>query len=141
MDWRELAATSHYQTAVAVEQELRHGNLHEATVGMQELIEALARSERRALKSHLVRLMAHIIKWQTQPGKRSRSWRATIANARDEIADIQEETPSLNRAVIEAMWDKCFQAAKRDAEAELNQEASVVQLSWEEVFEREYTEK
>ena len=41
---------------------------------------------------------------------------AAVESAREEIADIQEETPSLTREVIEAMWDKCFKAAKRDAD-------------------------
>jgi hypothetical protein len=135
MKWQELSTTSHYQTAVAIEQELQKGNVHEATAGIKELIDALGRSEKRALKSHLIRLMAHIIKWKTQPEKRSHSWVATIYNAREEIADVQEETPSLTSAVILEMWNKCFQAAKREAEGEMNQSASVSELSWNEVFE------
>ena len=141
MNWQELSTTSPYQTAVAVEQELKHGNLQEAATGMKELIEALARSEKRALKSQLIRLMVHVIKWQAQPGQRSRGWRASIYNVRAEIADIQEETPSLSREVIEAMWDKCFQAAIREAEAEMDREVPVAKLSWEDVFETEYKER
>lgn len=138
MDWQELSATSHYQTALEIEQELEKGNIEEASTGLKELIEALGRSEKRALKSHLTRLMAHIIKWKTQPDKRSRSWIATIYNARDEIKDIQEETPSLTDEMIEEIWDKCLQAAKREAEADMNLDASVSELTWKEVFEDEY---
>jgi len=137
-DWQELASTSPYRTAVAVEEALRQGEVHEATAGLQELIEALSRSDRRALKSHLIRLMSHIIKWRTQPERRSRSWRATIRNARREIAEIQEDTPSLNRGAIEALWASCFEAAVEEAEGEMNQEAAVVSLSWEDVFEVPY---
>src|SRR5438270_13863279 len=125
MDWQELSATSHYQTALEIEDELEKGNIEEASFGLKELIEALGRSEKRALKSHLTRLMAHIIKWKTQPKKQSRSWVATIYNAREEIRDIQEETPSLTGEVIEEIWEKCLQAAKREAEADMNQDASV----------------
>ena len=82
--------------------------------------------------------MAHVIKWQTQPEKRSRSWRATIRNARREIGEIQEDTPSLNRSLIEAMWDRCLEAAREDAEAEMNQEATVDTLSWAVLFETDY---
>lgn len=82
--------------------------------------------------------MAHIIKWKTQPEKRSRRWVASIYNAREEIADIQEETPSLTNEVIEEIWEKCFQAAKRGAEAEMNQDTMMAGLSWEDVFEAEY---
>jgi uncharacterized protein DUF29 len=138
MDWQELSATSHYQTALEIEQELEKGNVEEASTGLKELIEALGRSEKRALKSHLTRLMAHIIKWKTQPVKRSRSWVATIYNARDEIKDIQEETPSLTNDMIEQIWNKCLQSANREAEADMNQDSSVSELTWQEVFEDDY---
>lgn len=138
MNWQELAVKSPYKTAVAVEDALRHGDVGEATAGVEELVEALARSDKRALKSHLIRLMAHIIKWQTQPGKRSRSWRATIRNARREIHEIQEDTPSLDRAAIELLWDSCFDSAKEEAEADMNQESLAAGLTWADVFTKEY---
>ena len=138
MGWQELSANSHYQTAVAIEQELQKGNIPEATAGIKELIEALGRSEKRALKSHLVRLMAHIIKWKTQPERCSYSWAATIYSAREEIRDIQSETPSLTDAIIREMWDRCFPTAKREAEGDMNQAATVTALSWHEVFEEPF---
>ena len=138
MNWQELSTSSHYKTVVAIEHELQEGNIQEATNGLKELIEALARSEKRAMKSQLVRLMTHIIKWKSQPEKRSRSWIASIYNAREEIIDIQEETPSLTNSVIWEMWEKCFRIAKREAEGEMNQKSSVSELSWEEVFETQY---
>ena len=138
MNWQELSATSHYQTAIEIEEKLEKGNIQEASAGLKELIEALGRSEKRALKSHLTRLMAHIIKWKTQPVKQSRSWVATIYSSREEIRDIQEETPSLTDEVIKEIWEKCFQAAKREAEADMNQDSSVSELSWEDVFKQEY---
>jgi hypothetical protein len=138
MGWQELSTSSHYQTAVAIEQELERGNIQEATAGVKELIEALGRSEKRALKSHLVRLMAHIIQWRTQPERRSYSWTATIYNAREVIRDIQTETPSLTDVVIQEMWDRCFLTAKREAEGDINQAALVEGLSWHEVFEEPY---
>jgi hypothetical protein len=138
MTWKELAATSPYQTALAVEKALQHGDAPEATEGIQELIEALSRSDQRALKCHLIRLMVHVIKWQTQTDKRSRGWRSTIRNARREIRDIQEDTPSLNRAAIQRMWQSCFEAAKEEAEAEMNLEALADAPTWEDVFEKEY---
>jgi septal ring factor EnvC (AmiA/AmiB activator) len=138
MNWRRLSTESHYQTAVAVRKELRSGHLASATTGIEELIDALARSEKRALKSQLVRLILHIIKWKEQPNERSRSWAASIANAREEITDIQKETPSLNRAVVREMWDKCFRAARRDAEAEMDRKVALRSLSWKDVFETDY---
>jgi hypothetical protein len=138
MRWQELSTTSHYRTAVAIQDALKAGDMQDAAAGLEELIEALSRSERRALKSQLIRLMLHVIKWKSQPEKRSLSWIASIKGARDEVCEIQEETPSLTNEVIERMWQKCFIAAKRDAQGEMNQKTDIKELSWKEVFEDEY---
>ena len=74
----------------------------------------MSRSDRRALESYLTRLMQHIITWQRQPERRSRSWAATIRTACRQIARIQRDTSSLNRRAIEAIWDDVL----RDAIAE-----------------------
>ncbi len=107
-------------------------------MGIEELIEALSRSEKRAIKSQLVRLMLHIIKWQSQPERRSWSWVASIKDARDEIADIQDEIPSLNDAVIKSLWEKAFAMAKRDAQAEMGKKSDVQSVSWQEAFLDDY---
>jgi hypothetical protein len=44
MQWKELAAASHYQTAVAIKNELSKGDFEEASAGIEELIDALGRS-------------------------------------------------------------------------------------------------
>ncbi len=61
MNWKELAITSHYQTAVAIQSELKQGHIEDSVIGIEELINALFRSEKRALRSQLTRLMMHII--------------------------------------------------------------------------------
>lgn len=112
----------------------------EATEGLESLIEAMGRNDRRALKSQLIRLMVHVIKWKCQPQKRSSSWAISILSARREIEDIQEEVPSLNRDFIESIWDKCFQAAVKEAELEMRKiKCHFTSLSWSEVFEDEYS--
>jgi hypothetical protein len=138
MNWQKLSSTSHYKTALAVKNEIAIGNLPEATIGIEELIQALSRSEKRALKSQLIRLMLHIIKWQSQPEKRSLSWAASIKNAREEIADIQEETPSLTSSVVEELWEKVFIIATRDAQAEMGKKSTVTALTWQAVFDEDY---
>jgi hypothetical protein len=136
--WLDLATTSHYQTAVAVRDALRSGAVQEATLGIEELIDALSRSDRRALESHLVRLMQHIIKWKSQPANRSRSWQHTIANARDAIAEIQEDTPSLTDDVIRGLWDRALRKAHREAESDMNQAIPLLSLTWDDVFVTAY---
>lgn len=139
MQWDELAATSHHQTAVAIRDRLEEGLVEEATIGLEELIEALSRSEKRALRSQLVRLMMHVVKWKCRPDARSRSWALTIWNARNEIADIREETPSLSRDVVLEMWDTCFRRAKEGAEQETGVPCDVERLTWGEVFDDSYS--
>jgi hypothetical protein len=138
MNWETLSANSPYKTAVAIKEEMAQGRFEEAAAGIGELIEALSKSEKRALKSQLVRLMLHIIKWHTQPERRSLSWVASIQDAREEIADIQEETPSLTDEVVKSLWDKAFEMAKRDAQAEMGKRSDIAGLSWGKVFEDEY---
>ncbi|CAD0222418.1 MULTISPECIES: DUF29 domain-containing protein [Planktothrix] len=139
MDWKDLAMSSHYLVALEVKNCLKQGNIMEATIGLEALIEAMGRSDKRALRSQLIRLMAHVIKWKCQPKKRTSSWSTTILSARNEIEAIQEDTPSLNRNTIDSIWDKCFEKAVKEAETEMNQKCSLISLSWQEVFEEEYS--
>ncbi|BAP55193.1 hypothetical protein THII_0896 [Thioploca ingrica] len=138
MNWKELAITSPYQTAVQIKNELTQGHIEESTLGIEELIDALSRSERRALRSQLTRLMMHIIKWQIQPQCRSRSWLITIEGARIEIEEILEEEPHL-KPQLPQLWDKCFKAANRLAEKETGIKPTLSQLTPEAVFQTEYS--
>ncbi|WP_254173703.1 DUF29 domain-containing protein [Planktothrix pseudagardhii] len=137
-DWDWLAVCSHYQTAVNVHKLLKEGKSMEATEGLESLIEAMGRTEKRAVKSQLIRLMLHVIKWKCQPEKRSASWTISIRSARREIQESQEEIPSLNRNFLESIWEKCFENAVKDAEDEMGKKCRLTSLSWSEVFEDEY---
>ena len=136
-NWQALASDSQYQAAQAVKRKILARDLDEAAVGIDELIESLGRSDKRALRSQLTRLMTHIIKWKVQPQRRTRSWVATIANARVEIASILDDEPS-QRTNISLLWDKCLQAAKRIAAAETGLGIELNRLTETEVFEDEY---
>lgn len=43
-----------------------------------EEIESMGRSDRRELKSRLIVLLTHLLKWRYQPEGRSKSWSDTI---------------------------------------------------------------
>jgi len=137
-DWNMMATNSQFQTAEAAQTLLQQGQTEEAKAALNALVEAMSRSERQALKSQLIHLMMHIIKWKTQPNKRSRSWIVSILDARDAIEESQEEMPSLNHEFIESLWDQALFKAKRKAEAEMNCKSSISSLTWKEVFEDEY---
>jgi Domain of unknown function DUF29 len=111
----------------------------EASEGLYVLIELMGKSKRLAMRSQVIRLMAHVIKWKCQPEKRSSSWATTINSARMEIEDLQEEMPSLNRNYIESVWDKCFKSAMKQAVVEMGKKCQLASLTWAEVFEESYS--
>jgi hypothetical protein len=137
--WDELVFQSPYLAIVKAKDLLQDGKVTEVNAVLESLVEAMGRSEKRAVNSQLTRLMLHIIKWKCQPEKRSASWVISIRSARREIADSQEEMPSLNRNFLESIWNKCFVAAQQDARDEMGKKPEISALSWAEVFESEYT--
>jgi len=138
-DWEALAFTSHYHTAVAIHEAFQAGDVEDAMNGLEELIDALSRSEERALQSYLVRLMQHIIKWKVQPERRSPSWSATIREARHQVRQLQQEHPRFTDDRIRALWSRVQQSAVNEAERDMNQVLhNVPELTWEEVFETSY---
>ena len=48
----------------------------------------MARRDRRKVKSRLTTLLAHVLKWVHQPEHRSRGWRGTIVEQRQELAGL-----------------------------------------------------
>jgi hypothetical protein len=141
VDWELLALTDQYYTAVAIRDALREGDVDGATEGLEELIDALSRSDERALESHLIRLMQHIIKWKVQPERRSPSWAATIREQRRQIQRLQKRSPRFTgRYIQDTLWDDCYVGGLNEAAAEMNREhIEAVPLSWDEVFEIPYT--
>ena len=82
-----------------------------------EELESMGRNNRRELSSRLTVLLLHMLKWQFQSGRRSRSWLVTINTQRDEIAKIVADSPSLRPAIPEAL-PLAYASARRDAAVE-----------------------
>lgn len=76
-----------------------------------EEVEDLAKRDKRALRSHLKGLLMHLLKGQSQPSKRSSSWKASISNARIEIADILSDSPSLKN-YLPTIADQVYVSAR-----------------------------
>jgi hypothetical protein len=75
---------------------LREGELSQIDIeNVAEELESMGRSDKRELRSRLVLLIMHLLKWQYQPGFRSRSWTSTIGEQRGQIKEMLEESPSL----------------------------------------------
>ncbi len=83
---------------------------------LSEYLSDMAKRDRREVFSRLVVLMAHLLKWEYQPDKRTGSWRATIEFQRMELADMLESATLRNHAI--AVLDKAYINAVRQAIAE-----------------------
>ncbi|MCY7349577.1 MAG: DUF29 domain-containing protein [Cytophagaceae bacterium] len=139
-DWEELTATSYHDSVTEIKEAFENQEFEEVSAGLNSLLESMSQELRRALKSQLLRLMMHVVKWKIQPDGRSSGWELSIVNARFLIREIMEEKPSLTREVIEdQFWDKLFEQAKKEAWVETRRKVSIEKLTWEDVFETEYT--
>lgn len=77
---------------------LRSGEWDRLDVGdLIEELDSLARRDRRSLRSHLENLFTHLLKWDFQPDKKSRSWSASIRSSCDSIGDLLQDSPSLRQ--------------------------------------------
>jgi hypothetical protein len=72
---------------------------------LKEEIQALGRQEYRELVSRLTVLLGHLLKWQYQPDRRSRSWFLTIREQRRAINRHLLRNPSLKARIVEALED------------------------------------
>ena len=79
-----------------------------------EEIESMGRSDRRELKSRLIVLLTHLLKWRYQPEARSRSWSDTIREQRQQIELVLEDSPSL-RSAAEQILNQVYRTARENA--------------------------
>lgn len=73
-----------------------------------EEIESLGKQQQQELKNRLGVLIGHLLKWQYQPNRRSKSWKYTIQEQRLQIIDLIEQNPSLKPYQEEAI-SKAYQ--------------------------------
>lgn len=79
-----------------------------------EELENMGKSQRQALKSNLVILLIHLLKYQYQPEKRSSSWLSSIAEHRRRIQFALLDSPSL-QPYFEKIFLDCYSMARDDA--------------------------
>lgn len=68
-----------------------------------EEIESLGRQQRQELRNRLAILIGHLLKWEYQIEKRSRSWFATINVQRLDIGELILDNPSLKPYLEDAL--------------------------------------
>jgi hypothetical protein len=82
-----------------------------------EEIEDVARRDRDRIYGALVTALTHLLKWQFQPEMRSGAWRSAVVRARDRIAKLVKDSPSM-RDYPAAVLAEAYPPARRAAEAE-----------------------
>jgi hypothetical protein len=92
---------------------LREGRYAEADMAnIAEEIESLGKEQVHGLESQLSRLLMHLLKYQHQPSRRTRSWRVSIVNARIRISKYLRDNPSLKPQVGGLLPDAYRDAVK-----------------------------
>jgi uncharacterized protein DUF29 len=85
---------------------------------LAEEIEDLGKSVRRELQSQIRRIVRHLLKLEHSPAKEPRrGWEESIVDARAEIEDLLEESPSLRTGLdrdIERQTHRGIDLALRD---------------------------
>lgn len=86
---------------------LRSGRLSDIDIRhIAEEIEDVGKSEQRELASRMAVLLAHLLKWQYQPGRRGSSWQRTIKEQRRAALARLHRTPSLQPMLADADWQE-----------------------------------
>jgi hypothetical protein len=80
-----------------------------------EEVRDLSKRERDRLLSSLRLIVHHLLKWDYQPKKRSRSWLGTIRRERSNILLYLEDSPSLKSYLANEWLHKMYGVACADA--------------------------
>lgn len=122
---QDVVKWSEEQAALLRQRDFAHLDIEH----IAEEVEDVGKSEQRELMSHMVVLLAHLLKWEYQPERRGASWEKTIKAQRIEIAFNIKETPSLktrleNEAWQQVVWAKAVSAAVAETDLDIFPEES-----------------
>ncbi len=93
-------------------EQLRHQNYAAVDwANLIEEIEDMSRRERKSLKSNLVVILLHLLKWEYQLYSRSGSWRGSIREHRRRVNDDLKDSPSLVPYLQEVLAE-CYDNAR-----------------------------
>jgi hypothetical protein len=109
---------------------------------LAEEIESLAREQFNRLESALRALMLHMLKWDHQADRRSRSWWASIGEQRLRLDDVLADNPGLRPRIDEAIT-RAYRRARLRAIKETDLEAErfpeTCPYSWDDIVARDFS--
>jgi hypothetical protein len=102
----DLYERDFYQWTVTQAQAVRESRWDELDwENLAEEVESVGRNDRRAVRSHLEVLLAHLLKCIVQPERWTESWDNTIQAQRRDIAQLIERSPSLRSLPAASVGD------------------------------------
>ncbi|CAN5189379.1 DUF29 domain-containing protein [soil metagenome] len=121
---------------------LRAGRLDELDLDrIAEEIDDVGNEIYERLESALTVLLMHMLKWDFQPERRSRSWEATIREQRKRVSRLLRENPSLKSKLAEAR-ESAYGYGRDRASGETNiaveRFPETSQYNWQDLMEREF---
>lgn len=96
---------------------VRRGRLDQLdTATLAEYLTDMVKRDRREVYSRLVVLLAHLLKWEHQPDRRSGSWQGTILEQQRELRQLVEGGTLHTHAL--AVFADAYADARKQAAAE-----------------------
>jgi hypothetical protein len=85
---------------------------------LREFLSEMATRDRREVKSRMVVLIMHLLKWRCQPTRRNASWRVTIQLQASELGDIASTGVLRNHAeaILEGVYERAAKLAADETE-------------------------
>ncbi len=119
---------------------LRAGRLTEIDAeNVAEELSDVAHNQYDKLESSIRVVLLHLLKWDHQPERRSRSWVLSIAEHRRRTIRVLKKNPSLKSSVYEAI-DDAYEDAAGDAKRETGLPgdtfAQICPYVWEDIMTR-----
>jgi len=132
---RDLYSWSAEQAAL-----LRAGRIAEAdALNIAEELDDVGNEQFDKVESALRLILLHLLEWDHQPQRRSRSWRASIMVQRDNVHKILRKNPGLKPSIAEALQG-AYRAARVQAGAQTHKDDDEFPVgcaySWEQIMER-----
>jgi hypothetical protein len=118
---------------------LRSGRIAEADVlNIAEEIDDVGRNEYHRLESAIRVILIHLLKWDHQPKRRSRSWRTSIVVQRHVAEEVLRDNPGLKPRLLMAI-EGGYRKARVEAAGEMNRDEGTLPqpcpYSWTEIME------
>lgn len=118
-----------HQASLLKKRDLEHLDIQ----NLIEEIKSLGRSDKRALRNHLIVLLLHLLKIEFQPdGKgNSKSWESSVWNASLDIKFLIEDSPSLKNELVK-FFSEAYEISREKAsiETQMNIQKFPIECPW-----------